>query len=97
MPTFITFANWTDQGIKNIKQAPARMEAAKELLRSLGAEPKAAYVLTGRYDIALITEAPNGDILAKFALAVGSLGNVHTETVRAFTEDEFAAIVADLP
>jgi uncharacterized protein with GYD domain len=97
MPTFITFVNWTDQGIKNIKQAPARAEAAKELLRSLGGEPKEMFVLTGRYDMALISEAPDGDILARFALAVSAQGNVRTETVRAFSMDEFAAIVADLP
>ncbi len=97
MPTFMTFVNWTDQGIKNIKQAPVRMEAAKELLRSLGGEPKATYVLTGRHDVAVISEAPDGEILARFALAVSAQGNVRTETVRAFTEEEFTAIVADLP
>jgi len=97
MPTFMTFANWTDQGIRNVKESPARAEAAKELLRSLGGEVKQFYVLTGRYDIVLISEAPDGDVLVKFALAIGSLGNVRTETVRAFPEDEFQRIVADLP
>ncbi len=97
MPTFITFANWTDQGIRNVKESPARAEAAKELLRSLGGEVKQFYLLTGRYDIVLISEAPDGDVLVKFALAIGSLGNVRTETVRAFPEDEFQRIVADLP
>ncbi len=97
MPTFITFANWTDQGIRNVKESPARAEAAKELLRSLGGEVKQFYLLTGRYDIVVISEAPDGDVLVKFALAIGSLGNVRTETVRAFPEDEFQRIVADLP
>ena len=97
MPTFMTFANWTDQGIRNVKESPARAEAAKELLRSLGGEVKQFYLLTGRYDIVLISEAPDGDVLVKFALAIGSLGNVRTETVRAFPEDEFQRIVADLP
>lgn len=69
----------------------------KELLRSLGGEPKEMFVLTGRYDVALISEAPDGDILARFALAVSAQGNVRTETVRAFSMDEFANIVADLP
>ncbi len=97
MPTFMTFANWTDQGIRNVKESPARAEAAKELLRSLGGEVKQFYLLTGRYDIVVISEAPDGDVLVKFALAIGSLGNVRTETVRAFPEDEFQRIVADLP
>ncbi len=97
MPTFMTFANWTEQGIRNVKESPARAEAAKELLRSLGGEVKQFYLLTGRYDIVLISEAPDGDVLVKFALAIGSLGNVRTETVRAFPEDEFQRIVADLP
>ena len=97
MPTFVTFANWTDQGIRNIKEAPARAEAAKALLASLGGEVKQVFILTGRYDLAIISEAPDGEVLAKFALAVAAQGNVRTETVRAFSEDEFQSIVASLP
>ncbi len=97
MPTFISFVNWTDQGIKNVKEAPNRLEAAKAALREMGGEIKDVYVTTGQYDVLLIAEAPDGDVMAKFALAVGAWGNVRTTTCRAFTEGEFQKIVSDLP
>ncbi len=97
MPTFICSMNWTDQGIKNVKDAPNRGEAARAVLKELGGEIKDIYVTTGQYDILLIAEAPDGDVMAKFALAVGTWGNVRTTTCRGFTEDEFQKMVSDLP
>ena len=97
MPTFITFVNWTDQGIRNIKEAPHRAEAASALLQKLGGEVKDVYLTSGEQDIVLIAEAPDGDVMAKFALAVGSQGNVRTNTTRAWTQKEFEKIVSDLP
>jgi uncharacterized protein with GYD domain len=97
MPTFITFINWTDQGIRNIKEAPHRAEAAKALLRDMGGEVKEMYLTSGDNDAMLIAEVPDGDTMAKFALAVASQGNVRTRTIRGWTESEFQKIVADLP
>ena len=97
MPTFISLLNWTDQGIKNVKDAPHRAEAAKALLKELGGEIKDVYVTTGQYDILLISDAPDGDVMAKFALAVGAQGNVRTTTCRGFTEGEFQKIGSELP
>ena len=97
MPTFISYVNWTDQGIKNVKDAPNRFEAAKAALKALGGEVKEIYVTTGQYDLLVIAEAPDGDVMAKFALAVGAQGNVRTTTCRGFTEIEFQKIVSDLP
>jgi len=97
MPTFICFVNWTDQGIKNIKDSPNRAEAARAALKAMGGEIKDIYVTSGQYDLVLIAEVPDGDVMAKFALAVGAQGNVRTTTCRAFTEDEFQKIVSDLP
>lgn len=97
MPTFISFINWTDQGIRNIKEAPQRAEAAKALLRDMGGEVKDIYLTSGDQDIVFIAEVPDGDVMAKFALAVASQGNVRTRTVRAWTESDFAKMVADLP
>ncbi len=97
MPTFISYVNWTDQGIKNVKDAPNRAEAAKAALKALGGEVKEIYVTTGQYDLLVIAEAPDGDVMAKFALAVAVQGNVRTTTCRGFTEDEFQKIVSDLP
>ena len=97
MPTFISFVNWTDQGIKNIKDSPNRSEAAKALLREMGGEIKDIYYTSGQYDFVVIADAPDGDVMAKFVLAAGALGNVRTTTSRAFTEDEFQKMVSDLP
>jgi uncharacterized protein with GYD domain len=76
MPTFITYGNWTDQGARNIKEGPARARASQELLKKLGGEMKAAYVVTGGHDVVMISEAPDGQVMAKFALALASQGNL---------------------
>jgi uncharacterized protein with GYD domain len=97
MPTFISYVNFTDQGIRDLKNAPNRVEAARAALKNLGGEIKDIYLTTGQYDILLIADAPDAEVMAKFSLAVGQLGNVRTTTVRGFTEDEYYSIVADLP
>ncbi len=97
MPTFICSMNRTDQGIKNVKDAPNRFEAAKAALRALGGEIKDVYVTTGQYDVLLIADAPDGDVMTKFVLAVGAQGNVRTTTCRGFSEAEFQKMISDLP
>jgi len=97
MPTFITLLRWTDQGIRNVKESPARADAAKKLFRSVGAELKELYLVTGRYDLVAILEAPTGEALMRGVLALGSFGNVRTETLTAFTEEEYRKIIATLP
>jgi uncharacterized protein with GYD domain len=97
MATYVSLIRFTQQGISSIKDAPARLDAGKETLRSFGSELKAFYLTMGRYDIVAISEAPDDAAAAKVALAVGSAGNVTTETLRAFTEDEYREIVAALP
>ncbi len=97
MPTYITLLNFTQQGIEKIKDGPARLDAAKQAFRAMGAEIKAFYLVMGQYDAVVVAEAPDDETVAKLALATGSLGNVRTETLRAFTEDEYRKIVASLP
>ncbi len=97
MATYISLLRFTEQGIGNIKDSPQRLEAAKQLFRSLGAEIKAAYLVMGRYDLVVITEAPDDETVAKVSLAVGSQGNVKTVTLRAFTEVEYGSIISALP
>ncbi|MGA9349615.1 MAG: GYD domain-containing protein [Anaerolineae bacterium] len=96
MATYIVLSKYTQQGIGKIKESPARIDAARQTARSMGAELKAWYLVMGRYDIVTIWEAPNDETIAKVMLAIGSLGNITTETLRAFTEDEFRQIVATL-
>jgi uncharacterized protein with GYD domain len=97
MPTYISLIKYTHQGISTIKEGPGRLDAKKEILTRLGSELKAIYLTMGRYDIVAISEAPDDTAAAKVALTVGSAGNVTTETLRAFTEDEYREIVAALP
>jgi uncharacterized protein with GYD domain len=97
MPTYITLARWTQQGIEKVKESPARLDAFKQLVKSAGGEVKAFYVVTGQYDMVIVSEAPNDEAIAKVALATGSKGSTRSETVRAFTEDEYRKIVAALP
>jgi len=97
MATFISFLNWTEQGIQNVKDAPNRAEAARAALKNLGGEIKDIYLTTGEYDLLVIVDLPDGADMAKFALAIGQQGNVRTTTVRGFSEDEFYKILDDLP
>jgi uncharacterized protein with GYD domain len=97
MPTHITLINWTQKGIENVKESPARLDAAKKAYQAVGAELKAFYLTMGRYDAVVISEGPDAETAAKLALAIGSQGAIRTETMRAFTEDEYRKIIAALP
>ena len=97
MATYVLLISYAQKGIENIKQSPARLDAAKRLYKSMGAELKQFYLTLGRYDTVVIAEAPDDETAAKVALALGSAGNVRTETLRAFTEDEYKKIIAALP
>ena len=86
MPTFILSLNWTEQGIRSVKDAPKRAEASKELAKKVGVEIKQVYLTTGEDDLLVIVDAPNGDNVTKFALALGAQGNVRTRTSRAWPQ-----------
>jgi uncharacterized protein with GYD domain len=97
MATFVLTLDWTDQGIRNIREAPKRSEAAKALAKKVGVEIKQVYLTTGAHDILLLAEAPLGDHITKFALAISSLGNVRTTTSRAWPESEWTKLISELP
>lgn len=96
MTTYLMLLNWTDQGIKNVKDSPKRLDAVKKLAKDLGGEVKSFYMTLGAYDLVLIMEMPNNDKLASFALKLGSLGNVRSTTLRAFSEDDYRRIIVGL-
>ena len=97
MATYITLLKYTQKGAESIKQAPARIDAARQAAKAAGAEIKQVYLVMGRYDAVVISEGPDDETAAKLALATGMHGNVHTETLRAFPEAEFRRMVAALP
>jgi uncharacterized protein with GYD domain len=97
MPMFILSINWTDQGIRSVKDAPKRVQASRALGKKLGVEIKQLYLTSGESDLLVIVDAANGDSVAKFALTLGALGNVRTRTARAWPESEFMKLVSELP
>lgn len=97
MPTYITLVKFTQKGAEQIKGGPQRLAEAKQMARTRGAEIKAFYLVMGQYDGVLISEAPNDDVALQGALAAAQRGFVRTETLRAFTEDEYKKMVAALP
>jgi len=97
MPTFMLSMNFTDQGIRGIKEAPKRAEAARDLGKKLGVEVKHLYLTSGESDLVAFVDTPSGDNVAKFALALGSLGNVRTRTARVGTADEYMKLISELP
>jgi len=97
MPTFIMTINWTDQGIRNVKDSPKRAAAARELGKKMGVELKQIFLTSGESDLLAIVESPSGDNVAKLAMVLGSQGSIRTRTARAWSEAEYAKLISELP
>jgi uncharacterized protein with GYD domain len=96
MPTYIVLVNLTQKGAENIDQSPDRLEKVIELTESLGGEYKDFYMTFGRYDFVYIADLPDDEAAAHLALTYGRGGAGETETLKAFTEDEYREIITDL-
>ncbi len=96
MQTYITLIRFTDRGLSSIKDGPARLQQAKKAFQAAGAELKAFYLTTGRFDAVVVTEAPDDATVARLSLSIGAQGNSRSETLRAFTEEEYRKIVSEL-
>jgi uncharacterized protein with GYD domain len=88
--------NWTDQGIKNVKDTVKRAKSFEGAIEKAGGKSLGLYYTIGRYDFVAIVEAPNDEAIASVLYVTGSLGNVHTETLKAFSTDEAANIIEKL-
>ena len=97
MPTYVVLANWTDQGIRTVKESPQRLDATKKAIEAAGGKLIGFYLTMGKYDEVLIVEGPRDAVAATMALSSGSQGNVRTETLKAFPEDEYRKIIANIP
>src|SRR5215216_2361745 len=97
MATYISLVNFTAKGAESIKDGTARLDAAKQGLQALGGELKSWYLTMGQYDVVFIFEAPDDEAAARGILTLSAQGNVRTETMRAFTEDEYRKILNALP
>jgi len=94
---FIMSLNFTEQGIREIKNDLKRAHAAQELAKKCGCEIKQIYLTSGEYDLLQIIEAANGDNIAKYALANGSLGFVRSRTALAWPLEEATKIISEPP
>ena len=97
MATYIALSNFTDQGIRDVKDSTKRADAIKEAAKKFGATMTQIYWTLGNYDLVAIIEAPDDASATAFALAIGAAGNVRTQTLRAFDRDEMNGILARLP
>jgi len=97
MPHFVTLLKYTQQGIAKIKESPKRLDAAKKGAEKAGGRLHTWFLTMGEYDAVLISEFPNDEACAQFMLSVGAVGNVNTQTLKAFTETEYRKIIGSLP
>ncbi|UUZ68131.1 GYD domain-containing protein [Polaromonas sp. P2-4] len=96
MVTYIALSNFTDQGIRTVKDTTKRADAVKEAAKKFGATMTQIYWTLGKYDVVAIIEAPDETSATAFALAIGMAGNVRTQTLRAFSKDEMNGILGKM-
>jgi uncharacterized protein with GYD domain len=96
MPTYVMLANWTDQGARQVKESPKRVDTARRALTEMGGEFKSLYMTMGDYDLIVIYEAPDDAVAARFTLLLGQMGSVRTRTLKAFPEAAYREIIHSL-
>jgi uncharacterized protein with GYD domain len=97
MATYIALLRYTQKGLESIKDSPDRLVTDKHTFRAMGGELREFYLLMGHYDIINIVEAPDDETMAKIALTISERGTVQVEVIRAFSEEQYRKIIADLP
>ena len=96
MPTYVMLGNWTDQGVREIKNTNKREDAFREMCEKVGAKVKDVFRTMGRYDVVAIVDAPNDVAMNAMLYSLGSRGTIRTETLRAFTRQETDQAIAKM-
>jgi uncharacterized protein with GYD domain len=96
MVTYVVLANFTDQGVRNVKDSPKRADAFKEMAKTFGVTVKEIVWTQGRYDVVTVLEAPDEAAAMSLSLSLSALGNVRTETLRAFSAADMTTIVGKM-
>lgn len=96
MVTYVGLANFTEQGIRSVKDSPKRAEAFKETAKSAGVTVREILWTQGRYDVVMIAESPDEASMMSLLLSLGAMGNVRTETLRCFSADEMKQFVGKM-
>jgi uncharacterized protein with GYD domain len=97
MATYISLVNFTDQGIRSVKDTTKRAEGVRKLAKKFGVTVKEFFWTLGSYDMVVIFEAPDDESFTALGLAIGAAGNVRTNTLRGFGRGDMDAILAKLP
>ena len=96
MPTYIALMKWTGQGITNVNASPLRLDVGRKAFKKVGVKIKDTFLTMGRYDLVCVLEAPDDETYATAMLTLGAQGNLQTETLKAFTEDQYRKICASV-
>jgi len=96
MPHYVTLIRYTQQGAAKIKESPGRLDAARKAAEGVKGKVHSWFLTMGKYDAVIISEFPSDEAAAQFMLKTAALGNISTQTLKAFTEDEYRKIVASL-
>jgi uncharacterized protein with GYD domain len=96
MTTYIMLLNWTEQGAKNLRDSPKRLDAARKSLEEMGGSIKEFYLTMGETDMVAVCEAPDDAVMARFTLALGMGGNIRSRTMKAFPETAYRELIGSL-
>jgi uncharacterized protein with GYD domain len=96
MPNYVMLAKWTDQGMRSIEDSPRRIDTARKSLEEMGGHFLSVFVTMGEYDLIITYDAPDDAVAARFSLLLGKLGNVRTNSMKAFSEEAYRLIVNTL-
>ncbi len=97
MPTYVSLLNWTDQGIRKVKETTKRAKAFLDMAGKTKVKVREIHWTMGRYDVVVIMEAPDDEAISRLMLGVGALGNFKSETLRAFSAQEMTQILKEIP
>jgi uncharacterized protein with GYD domain len=97
MAIYIALVNFTDQGVRHIRQTTERAKALVQAASNLGVRIKDIYWTMGAFDAVFTAEAPDDETITAFALSMGALGNIRTQTMRAFSANEIENILEKVP
>ena len=97
MPLYVILGKYTDQGVRNAKESLKRAEAFKDLAKTFGVTVREIVWTQGRYDVVTIVDAPDESSFMSLALSLAALGNVSTESLRAFSQDEMRSVIEKAP
>ena len=96
MAMYVSLLQFTDQGVRNVKDTIKRSEAATAEAEKMGVKIINKFWTMGAYDVVILLDAPNDETVSAFSLKMGSLGNVKSQTMRAFRVEEMESVLAKI-